>query len=579
MKRTKTLLIALGLYFLLNPLFAQFTTDDYKKALWMTTRMYGGQRDGQGPNWLIMDHNVSNNGITRKGVDFISDQDNGYDLSGGWHDCADHVKFGQTQYYSGYVLLLGYSIFPTGYDDYYSADYNGYHSAQDFTWEGKKGVPNGIPDILDEVKYATDYFIKCIKDENTFYSQVGDGDYDHTKWVTSVYMSTLAMNVGGEPRPVLKNPDDASMVSFCGAALAAMSVEYRKFDKAYADTCLAHAIYAYQYAKAHPKANAYTISGSYYTNDNDWRDNFVCLCAELYRATGQTQYKTEALGYSSNIGENYWVLDYQNSQDLALYHLAKLGDGSALTKLQNTVNRYLGDVNSQGVIQVGGSWGQMRYCANACFSVSIYQSLSGATSVNTDVQNSINYIFGDNSASQSFVVGFGSKSPQHPHHRNIYLDDTDNIGNQLSIPSRNKQHGYMVGGTYSPSSFTDDINTYSTSEGCIDYQAGLEGVLAFINSTIAPVDTSKFNPLLNTVKVSTFDFSIFPNPATNHLYVQPIGVQNCSISILTTTGSAVMSLEPNEGMQQIDISKLNTGIYILRITSGDKISTSRFAKM
>ena len=40
-------------------LFAQkMTEEDYKKGVWMTARMFGGQRSGEGPNWLIMDHTV-----------------------------------------------------------------------------------------------------------------------------------------------------------------------------------------------------------------------------------------------------------------------------------------------------------------------------------------------------------------------------------------------------------------------------------------------------------------------------------------------------------------------------------------
>ncbi|HPM12106.1 MAG TPA: glycoside hydrolase family 9 protein, partial [Bacteroidales bacterium] len=154
-----------------SSLQAQISDADYIKAGWMTTRMYGGNRSGDGPNWLIMTYG--------SGKDFVKDADGAYSLKGGWHDCGDHVKFGQTQFYAGYVLLLGYSAFPKGYDDFYSHDYRGYKAGNDFSWEGKKGTPNNIPDILDEVKYATDYYIRCIPNGTTFYSQVGNGNYDH----------------------------------------------------------------------------------------------------------------------------------------------------------------------------------------------------------------------------------------------------------------------------------------------------------------------------------------------------------------------------------------------------------------
>ncbi|MBK8806946.1 MAG: glycoside hydrolase family 9 protein [Bacteroidales bacterium] len=429
-------------FVLLLPLFMSGqTNNDYKKAGWMTTRMYGGNRSGQGPNWLTMNHG--------RGYDFVKDADGSHSLTGGWHDCGDHVKFGQTQFYSGYMLLLGYSAFPEGYDDYYSSDYKGYAAAKDFSWEGGKGIPNGIPDILDEVKYATDYYIRCIPDGTTFYSQVGNGNYDHKNWVTSVNMATLSIEQGGESsgsRAIKKNPNDASMVSFCGATLALMSRTYRHFDAAYADKCLQHAKYAYTYAKAHQtNSGGGTIEGAFYGADKKWQDNYVCLLAELYWATKDEAFKTEAIGLTTSIKNHNWVLDYENSDDLAAYALAKLGDANGLTVLNSLCTAYKSKVNANGCLQVGSTWGVLRYSASAAFVLALQQDLNNETTVATALKGTVDYIMGYNPANQSFIVGFGSKSPKKPHHRNVFLSDANNSAS-VSIPARNAQHGYMVGG-------------------------------------------------------------------------------------------------------------------------------------
>ncbi|OQA95916.1 MAG: Endoglucanase A precursor [Bacteroidetes bacterium ADurb.Bin217] len=465
-----------------SSLQAQISDADYIKAGWMTTRMYGGNRSGDGPNWLIMTYG--------SGKDFVKDADGAYSLKGGWHDCGDHVKFGQTQFYAGYVLLLGYSAFPKGYDDFYSHDYRGYKAGNDFSWEGKKGTPNNIPDILDEVKYATDYYIRCIPNGTTFYSQVGNGNYDHKNWVTSVTMATYAITDGGEAsgsRAIKKNPDDGSMVSFCGATLALMSRMYRPFDEAYADLCLQHALYAYQYAAAHKtNAGGGTIEGSFYGEDNMWQDNYVCLLAELYYATGQESYKTEALTYASVIKDGGWVLDYENSEDLAMYHLAKFGNATALAEFNKSTTRYK-NAFSGGVMQVGSDWGRLRYTASACFILALQHTLNNDGLIHNALKGSVDYILGVNSQSQSFVVGFGSKAPQKPHHRNVFMNDNQNY----TIPTKNKQHGYLVGGVWT-GTFPDNIDNYQTSEGGIDYNAGLVGALGYINSIKSPVDQSKF---------------------------------------------------------------------------------------
>lgn len=493
----------------LDVLSQTLTTTEYKKACWMTTRMYGGQRSGNGPNWLIMTHTPSTANMTSlqssKGADpsqlqpgkcFTKDADGANSLVGGWVDCGDHVKFGQTMFYSAYTLLKGYDAFPHGYDDYYSYDYAGYVNSGDWTFEGNKGGPNGIPDILDELKYQCEFFIKCTPNASTFYSQVGEGDPDHLNWVTSVAMATLPKTQGGQkegPRGFVKNPNDASMPSFCAATLALMSRVYKKFDPAFAATCLTHAQYAYTYAKAHPGTVA---AGSFYPANAKWQDDFASACAELYWATGTASYKTEALSYAANLGNHNWCYNYNNNDDIAAYNLAKLGSSTALTLFNSFASTYKAAVNGSGLYTGGdASWGPLRYNANAAFIVALHGAYNNETTVNTFVYKNVDYILGGNSSKFSFVVGFapsGGTSAVHPHHRNVYLiDDIMANQNTMTIPTKNRQHGYMIGGSRTVP-FTESATNYQTSEGGIDYNAGLVGAIAYIVSRVAPVDTNKF---------------------------------------------------------------------------------------
>ena len=500
---------------LLTQTFAQLNNQDFKKALWMTTRMFGGQRSGSN-NWLIMDHmpkldTVGTNGwfvnahggtikLLQKGKDFTKDADGNHDLTGGWFDCGDHAMFGQTQFIAAYVLLKGYSEFQAGYDDYYTQDYKGYEKAGDFSWEGGKHDPDGIPDILNELKWETDFFIKCTPGPRTFYSQKGDGNADHMNWVTSVAMATAPIKEGGQKdgsRPIVKNPNDASMPSFCGATLALMSRMYRPYDSKYADSCLAHAKFAYEYAVKHPSTQG---SEPYYQANRKWCDDFCCLCAELYWATGNEKYKREAEGMLPFL-ENYkWVFNYNNNDDLAAYNLAKMGNKEGLQIFDSLANDYKAQVDQTGLF-IGGdnTWGPLRYNSNTAFIVALQAVLHKETTVNQFVLRNVSFILGDNSAKQSFVVGFAKdatyKSPQHPHHRNIYLiDDMSKDQNKMEIPARNKQMGYMIGGIRKPELFGDVATNAQTNEGGIDYNAGLVGAIAYIISVQNPVDLNKMTP-------------------------------------------------------------------------------------
>lgn len=571
-----------------------FTANDYKKASWMTLRFYGGQRSSQksleGPNWLIMDHAVSstdqgtlgNKGFKassyRKGYDFTNDADGANDLSGGWFDCGDHVKFGQTEFYSAYTVLKGYDVWPAGYDDYYSYDYSGYQAAEDFSWEGKKGTPNGIPDILDEVKYACEFFIKCTPNSSTFYSQVGDGNADHSNWVTSVAMAALPKNQGGQndgSRVITKNPNDGSMPSFCAATLALFSRLYKKFDPDFAAICLEHAKFAYTYASS--KQGSTAAAGSFYPANAKTQDDFVCACAELYWATGESSYKTKALQYSNEVKHHNYCFCYANNDDLAAYNLAKLGDSHGEEVLSSLVDYYVKGVNGNGICTKGDSqWGTMRYPENAAYAVALYGSLKNSTANDKFIYTQVDYVMGNNSSKFSYIVGFtsekgGYSSAQHPHHRNVYLTDNINAAQQnLNIPDRNKQFGFLSGGQgYDPGALmTAKTQDYTITEGGIDYNAGLCGALAYIVSKQAPVDTAKFGhptPDLGGEKTLCGTGSVTIKATVDLSNLEP----GESVSYKWYNGNTLMSA--NNGKTSITVTA--AGTYTCELTSNTGWST------
>ncbi len=496
-----------------------FEEEQYQKALWMTTRFYGAQRMGDGVNWLVADHEP--NGVQNgqgfdkskfvKGKSYLKDADGSYDLTGGWFDCGDFVLFGQTFYYSAYMLILGYSEFPEGYDDYYSFDYTGYVNSGDYTWEGKKGVPNGIPDILDEVKYATDFILKAVRDNKTFYYQKGDGDADHRVWCTSTVKSAMPKSNGGESdgsRPVLKASGNVtSMASFAGATLAAMSRLYRKFDPEYANKCLEKAKVAYEFVTTTSKGN--TEAPTYYPDKKPkYITDMVTFFVELYRATGDETYLKAAeencgwMAAEKDYNYNY-ALCYANTDDLAAYLVASLGDKSSYSKQARKVmdfyaNSMYKPASGYMLNTKGGGWGALRYPCNMAFSHALYWKLTGETSIiDPYTLTTIEFVMGENPSKRSLIVGFGKDYPVIPHHRNFFRYDGNNM-NAIPIPNSSYkfiQLGFMVGGngtTVQSGAYTESLENYQSSEGGIDYQAGLVGALGYLNSVIKPVNTNKF---------------------------------------------------------------------------------------
>ena len=84
--------------------------------------------------------------------------------------------------------------------------------------------------------------------------------------------------------------------------------------------------------------------------------------------------------------------------------------------------------------------------------------------------------------------------------------------------------------------------------------------------------------LTSLALIEKSNFEIYPNPATNALYVKTNGGNEIKISILSTDGKVIKSNRYENENIEIDISDLNTGIYILRFENQDNLISKKFVK-
>src|SRR4029077_807427 len=122
-----------------SPLSAQ--TFNYAEALQKAEFFYDAQRSGALP---------ASNRVNWRGDSGLGDgSDVGKDLTGGWYDAGDHVKFGLPMASSETLLAMGI----VDYRDAY--------------------VQTGqLNTALDQLRWATDYFIKAHTAPNELYGQV-----------------------------------------------------------------------------------------------------------------------------------------------------------------------------------------------------------------------------------------------------------------------------------------------------------------------------------------------------------------------------------------------------------------------
>ncbi|GJQ84739.1 hypothetical protein Trydic_g6731, partial [Trypoxylus dichotomus] len=141
-----TLLILFGWA---NPI--QLDLDSYKRVIKMSLLFYKAQRSGHLPDTT---------GVSWRGDSALDDHgQNGEDLSGGYYDASDYVKFSFTMAFTTTMLSWGVISYEQGYR-----------------------AAGQYENVLDAIKWATDYFIKCHVSKNEFYGQVGDFDIDLDYW-------------------------------------------------------------------------------------------------------------------------------------------------------------------------------------------------------------------------------------------------------------------------------------------------------------------------------------------------------------------------------------------------------------
>jgi len=565
---------------------------------------------GEGVNWLVATHeanNVSNQiqfdrSKFVKGKSFLKDADGDYDLKGGWVDCGDFVLFGQTFFYSAYMLVLGYNAFPEGYPDFYSEDYHGYIDSDDYTWEGKQGVPDGIPDILNEVKYATDFILKAVRDNRTFYYQKGDGDVDHKVWCTSTVKSALPVSMGGEadgPRMILKATGNATaMASQAASALAAMARAYAKYDADYAAACTEKAKVACEFVENTQKG---TTKAAYYPVEDRYIHDMVSMYVELYKTTKDPEYLRKAEENCSWMNKrkeyNYnYSLCYDHREDLAAYNMASLGDESVYGEKALQVLKFYADTmyipNSgyflnklPGKSWGGEPWGVLRFPGNQAFVRALYDKLTGEETLSPYISATVDYMLGHNGQNFSYVVGFGDKYPAYSHHRNLYRTDINDLEKETDkLPKIDNNYkfaqlGYLVGGSRENGQYKDDINNYSGTEGGIDYNAGLVGALGYINSKINPVPVD--NTLVESIEKDEMDCVLSPNPVQDRMNIHfgKFVKDQVKVEIIDAIGCIRLSkVVSDKSYCSIDCSKLGKGIYLVRVTSGDESFTKQIIK-
>ncbi|MCY9399216.1 glycoside hydrolase family 9 protein [Bacillus haynesii] len=437
-------------------------SQNYAELLQKSILFYEAQRSGKLPE---------SSRLNWRGDSALEDgKDVGHDLTGGWYDAGDHVKFGLPMAYS--AAVLSWSVYE--YRDAYEA-------------------AGQLDAILDNIRWATDYFIKAHTGRYEFWGQVGNGAQDHAWWGPAEVMPMK--------RPAYKIDaacPGSDLAGGTAAALASASIIFKPTDASYSNKLLAHAKELYDFADRYrgKYSDCITDAQQYYNSWSGYKDELTWGAVWLYLATGDQKYLDKALASVSDWGDpaNWpyrWTLSWDDVTYGAQLLLARLTNDSRFTasverNLDYCSTGYKNNGSTERITYTPGGlawleqWGSLRYASNAAFLAFVYsdwvKDAGKAKRYRDFAVQQMNYMLGDNPQQRSFIVGYGTNPPRHPHHRTAHGSWADH----MNVPENHRHtlYGALVGGPGRDDSYRDETNDYVSNEVAIDYNAAFTGNVA-----------------------------------------------------------------------------------------------------
>ncbi len=334
------------------------------------------------------------------------------DASGGWYDAGDIGKYVSPGATAANTLLWAYKLFPENFSD------------------GQNNIPeseNGIPDILDEIKYELDFILRMQDEES-------GGFYMKVKSATE--------NDDANDRVVWEYSTNST--ADCVAVTAFASTIFREFDSEYADELLAAALHGWDYITENPD---YYVSTNYSGEDNNHATFWAA--GSLFYATGDQVYgdyvEANYEEYLSIFGA-YKECHSVGNMAYYGYYCYLLADGadseisSVIAEkfdswMTAAVSRYTYNPWDISLSDYNFWWGSFNMVLGTPQDMLVGCYVLGednATAMEIS-KSAIDFILGENPLDTCFVTGYGENA--------ISCTFSNFWGNQDSFPS-----GYMPGG-------------------------------------------------------------------------------------------------------------------------------------
>ena len=410
------------------------------------------------------------------------------DVRGGWYDAGDHGKYVVNGGISTWELL----------NEFERTKYARTESSTTLK-DGTLAIPeshNGVPDILDEARWELDFMLRMQVPAGQPLAGMVHHKIHDQNWTGL----PLAPDKDAEKRE-LHPPSTAATLNLAATAAQASRL-YGRYDKAFAARTLTAAKTAWAAALAHPAVYASpsdgTGGGTY--DDANVTDDFYWAAAELWLSTGDKQfadYLKASPYWTADLWTGNSAFDWASTAAAGQLDLATVPNKLSDTPRKSIIagaKKYLTTIKSHpyGIPYAPANnqfdWGSNSGLLNDLVIVGAAYDLTGERQYRDGVLQGFDYLLGRNALNISYVTGYGEVS-SHNEHTRIYAHELDPalpnppVGSLAGGPNSAIQDPYAqskLKGCVGQFCYIDDIQSYSTNEIAINWNAALARVAAFV---------------------------------------------------------------------------------------------------
>ncbi len=314
------------------------------------------------------------------------------DVTGGWHDAGDYIKFLSTIAYTTYMMIFSYEFNKDkfGFDDDH----------------------NGVPDILEEAKIGLDWLLRANFSKDKLITQVQDIRDHDVGWRLPEYDTLRYDRAGIEGI----GKDQIGIYSAALAIGAKVWKEKFHYDE-FANRCLAAA--EKFYAIRNKVADIDTSTSGFYRDTKFW-GKLALGAVELYNATKNSKYLTDASVYGDSAKSDYWwswgdinsLADYRIAQHIPRFSEYIVNNLKAFNANKNK------SIFKEGMAY---TWGTTNSFLGIDLQNILYKSLTGKTDFDSLAAYQRDYVLGRNPWGISFIYNIGKVFPQHLHSQVAYF--------------------------------------------------------------------------------------------------------------------------------------------------------------